>query len=167
MFRFFLANIPRILHDNLQSQKMRYFKSIFLAFVVFTSVVANANTPIHSEIVGAIEAGTDKQMKMEALLTSKKWICLDVSKKRITKKLSFDVGNEINFSIDKKYSFKNNKYDYSNGTWKMDGKFIYFFYNAPGTENTIETMKYKVLKLSDTELVLKRLDKPTGKLTFK
>ena len=146
---------------------MRYFNSIFLTIFVFTSIVASANTPIHLKEALALESGTDKQMKREALLTSKKWTCLEVSKKRITKKLSFDIGNEINFGIDKKYSFKNNKFDYSNGKWKMDGKFIYFFYNAPGTENLVQTIKYKVLKLSETELVLKRLDKPKGKLTFK
>ena len=146
---------------------MRNFKSLILAFFVSMGISANANTPVEQgEIVTSI-ASTDKQMKKEALLTSKKWICLEVSKKKITKKLSFDVGNEINFSIDKKYSFKNNNYDYSNGTWKMDGKFLYFFYNAKGTESKVETMKYKVLKLSENELYLKRMSKPNGKLTFK
>ena len=101
------------------------------------------------------------------ILTSKKWICLDVSKKRLTKKLDFDIGNEITFSIDKKYNFKNNKYDYSNGTWKLDGKYIYLFYNAKGTENKVETAKYKITKLTDTTLTLKRLERPKGNITFK
>ncbi len=92
---------------------------------------------------------------------------MDVSKKRLTKKLDFDVGNEFGLSIDKKYNFKNNNYDYSNGTWKVDGKFLYFFYNAPGTENKTETTKYKIIKLNETTLVLKRLDRPKGKITFK
>ena len=146
---------------------MRYFKPFILALFVCFGLAVDAKTPVFSEEINPPIANTEKQMKMEALLTSKKWICLEVSKKKITKKLSFDIGNEINFSIDKKYSFKNNNYDYSNGTWKMDGKYLYFFYNAPGTENKVETMKYKVLKLSENELYLKRMDKPKGKLTFK
>ena len=146
---------------------MRYFKSLIIALFVSIGFSANANTPVKQGKIVPPIANTDKQMKKEALLTSKKWICLEVSKKKITKKLSFDIGNEVNFSIDKKYSFKNNNYDYSNGTWKMDGKFLYFFYNAKGTESKVETMKYKVLKLSENELYLKRMSKPKGKLTFK
>jgi hypothetical protein len=146
---------------------MRYYKSTLLAFFIAICFSATANTTTEPREIETSFAGTDKQMKMESILTSKKWICLEVSKKKITKKLSFDIGNEVNFSIDKKYSFKNNNYDYSNGTWKMDGKFIYFFYNAKGTESKVETMKYKILKLTTTELYLKRMSKPKGKLTFK
>lgn len=146
---------------------MRYFKSLIIALLISIGFSASATAPVKQGEIRPPIANSDKQMKMEALLTSKKWICLEVSKKKITKKLSFDIGNEVNFSIDKKYSFKNNNYDYSNGTWKMDGKFLYFFYNAPGTESKVETMKYKVLKLSENELYLKRMSKPKGKLTFK
>lgn len=92
---------------------------------------------------------------------------MEVTKKRLTKKLDFDIGNEFSLSIDKKYSFKNNNYDYSNGTWKLDGKNIYFFYNAPGTENKVETSVYKIQTLNETTLVLKRLAKPKGKIILK
>ncbi len=146
---------------------MRYFQTLIIALFISVGFSANAKTSAKQAEISPPITNTDKQMKMEALLTSKKWICLEVSKKKITKKLSFDIGNEVNFSIDKKYSFKNNNYDYSNGTWKMDGKFLYFFYNAKGTESKVETMKYKVLKLSENELYLKRMSKPKGKLTFK
>lgn len=145
---------------------MKYLK-LFVLFCLM-SFWANAESePVFKKEFSPEVAESDKQMKLEALLTSKKWICLEVSKKKMTKKLSFDIGNEINFSIDKKYSFKNNNYDYSNGTWKIDGKYLYFFYNAKGTENKIETITYKVLKLTENELTLKRMDKPRGKLTFK
>ena len=138
-----------------------------IGFVTPTLVNGNLpGTPI-TEISAPSPSGVSKLQKMEALLTSKKWICMDVSKKRLTKKLDFDVGNEFGLSIDKKYNFKNNNYDYSNGTWKVDGKFLYFFYNAPGTENKTETTKYKIIKLNETTLVLKRLDRPKGKITFK
>mgnify|MGYP000365571808 CR=1 FL=1 len=146
---------------------MRYSKPYILALFVCFGFVVKAHTPLFNEAIKPPIANTDKQLKMEGILTSKKWICLEVSKKKMTKKLSFDVGNEINFTIDKKYNFKNNNYDYGSGTWKMDGKYLYFFYNAPGTENKVETMKYKILKLSENELYLKRMDKPRGKLTFK
>ncbi|MGB0390882.1 MAG: hypothetical protein ACPGRC_00890 [Salibacteraceae bacterium] len=136
---------------------------------IFTLGQATANQPLKPEInnFSPAPSGVSKIQKQEALLTSKKWICMEVSKKRLTKKLDFDIGNEFGLSIDKKYNFKNNNYDYSNGTWKIDGKFLYFFYNAPGTENKTETSKYKILKLNETTLVLKRLDRPKGKITFK
>ena len=146
---------------------MRYFQTLIIALFISVGFSAFAKSSDKQAEISPPITNTDKQMKMEALLTSKKWICLEVSKKKITKKLSFDIGNEVNFSIDKKYSFKNNNYDYSNGSWKMDGKFLYFFYNAKGTESKVETMKYKVLKLSENELYLKRMSKPKGKLTFK
>lgn len=148
-------------------------KNIFLLLLLIISStiskVGNANQP--TEELALLEtlapAPSDKQMKQEALITSKKWICMEVSKKRLTKKLDFEMGNEFNLSIDKKYSFKNNNYDYSNGTWKLDGKYLYFFYNAKGTENKVETMKYKILKLTETTLILKRTERPNGKIIFK
>ena len=146
-------------------------RSLLIAVIIglTTSTVGFANQP--TQELGLLETNvpspSNKQMKQEALLTSKKWICMEVSKKRLTKKLDFDIGNEFNLSIDKKYSFKNNKYDYSNGTWKLDGKYLYFFYNAKGTENKVETMKYQILKLTETTLILKRTEKPKGKITFK
>jgi hypothetical protein len=145
-------------------------KNGFLALFLLLSigVSAKANTPGKDlEENFSAPSSISKTQKMEALLTSKKWICLEVSKKRMTKKLGFDVGNEFGLSIDKKYNFKNNNYDYSNGTWKIDGKYLYFFYNAPGTENKTETIKYKILKLNETTLILKRDERPKGKITFK
>jgi len=146
-------------------------KSLLLALIIglTISTVGFANQPTEELELLEVNAPSpsNKQMKQEALLTSKKWICMEVSKKRLTKKLDFDIGNEFNLSIDKKYSFKNNKYDYSNGTWKLDGKYLYFFYNAKGTENKVETMKYQIIKLTETTLILKRTEKPKGKITFK
>ncbi|MCT4625250.1 MAG: hypothetical protein N4A46_16625 [Schleiferiaceae bacterium] len=145
-------------------------KNILLALaVVFLIPLVKAESldihPIKTEVQSSLPS--DKQMKREALLTAKKWVCLDVSKKRLTKKLDFEVGNECNFSIDKKYSFKNNNYDYANGNWKLDGKLLYFFYSPNTGENRVETAKFKVIKLTENEMVLKRLEKPKGKLTFK
>lgn len=141
---------------------------IGLALSTGLSFTGSANTPLKEETSEYVAPSKiSKQQQLEALLTSKKWICMEVSKKRLTKKLDFDVGNEFGLSIDKKYNFKNNNYDYSNGKWKVDGKFLYFFYNAPGTENKTETTKYKILKLNETTLILKRLERPKGKITFK
>jgi len=107
-----------------------------------------------------------KTLKTETLLASKKWLCTEVSKKRLTKKLGFELGNELNISIDKKYSFKNNKYDYSKGTWRFDGRYIYFFYQEEETGKKIVT-KYKIVKLNESTLILKRTNRPRGKITFK
>ena len=107
-----------------------------------------------------------KILKIESLLASKKWLCSDVSKKRLTKRLGFEPGNELNVSIDKKYNFKSNEYDYSKGTWRFDGRYLYLFYQEKKTGNKIVT-KYKIVKLDEKTLVLKRTNKPRGKITFK
>lgn len=146
---------------------MKYI--LALGFLIGTLSVS-ANTILEEQTLKEIKAlpsSNTKQLKLESILTSKKWVCLEVSKKRLTKKLDFDIGNEFNLGIDKKYNFKNNNYDYSNGTWKLDGKYLYFFYNAPGTENKVETTKYKIVKLNETTLILKRTHRPKGKITFK
>lgn len=145
-------------------------KYLLTACVWLFTLSTQANT-IKQETTAITEfaapVNNTKQLKLESLLTSKKWVCLEVSKKRLTKKLDFDIGNEFNLGIDKKYNFKNNNYDYSNGKWKLDGKYLYFFYNAPGTENKVETAKYKIIKLTETTLILKRTHRPKGKITFK
>jgi len=121
-------------------------------------------------LTGNILSGSNispkKILKTETLLASKKWLCTEVSKKRLTKKLGFELGNELNISIDKKYSFKNNKYDYSKGTWRLDGRYIYFFYQEKETGKKIVT-KYKIVKLNESTLILKRTNRPRGKITFK
>ena len=62
----------------------------------------------------AVPKGVDKQsVKQDALLTSKQWMCIDVKRKKLTKMdFKFEVGNEMSLSIDKKYSFKNNRSEY-------------------------------------------------------
>lgn len=117
----------------------------------------------------AVPKGVDKiTVQQDALITSKKWICLNVSRKKLTKQdFKFEVGNELSLSIDKKYSFKNNDYSYQSGTWKVDGKFLYFFYNAMDGSNRTNSARYKIRSLNSTTLLLKRMDKPRGKLTFK
>ena len=136
-------------------------------FLLGGSAIARESTSNGDEAVASASSANSKQMKKEAMLTAKKWTCLDVSKKKLTKKLHFDIGNEMSLSIDKKYAFKNNDYDYSNGKWKLDGKYLYFFYNAGDGTNKVLTAKYKIIKLNETTLVLKRTEKPRGKITFK
>ena len=113
-------------------------------------------------------AQSKKDLETESLLTSKKWVCLDVKRKKLEKmEFRFEVGNELSLSIDKKYSFKNNDYNYSSGTWKLDRKTLYFFYNASDGSNRTLSGKYKINKLSKTRLLMKRLDNPKGKLEFR
>lgn len=119
-------------------------------------------------LAGSSTFAQSKSQKLESTLTSKKWVCLDVKRKKLTKMdFRFEVGNELSFSIDKKFSFKNNDYNYQSGTWKMDGKFLYFFYNAMDGSNRTESMQYQIKKLNSSELRLKRLTSPKGKLVFK
>lgn len=117
----------------------------------------------------AVPKGVDKiSVQQDALITSKKWVCLNVSRKKLAKQdFKFEAGNELSMSIDKKYSFKNNDYNYQSGTWKVDGKFLYFFYNALDGSNRTLSAKYKIRTLNKTTLLLKRMDRPKGKLTFK
>lgn len=112
--------------------------------------------------------GQTKAQKMEATLTSKKWVCLEVKRKKLTKlDFRFEVGNELSFSIDKKFSFKNNDYNYQSGTWKLDGKYLYLFFNAMDGTNRTESAKYQIKRLKPTNLYMKKLERPKGKLVFK
>jgi len=113
-------------------------------------------------------AQSKKELQTESQLTSKKWVCLDVKRKKLTKiDFRFEVGNELSLSIDKKYAFKNNDYNYSSGTWKLDKKFLYFFYNSRDGDNRVLSSKYKIQKLNQGRLMLKRTEAPKGRLEFK
>jgi len=109
-----------------------------------------------------------KQIKSEGILTSKKWMCMDVSRKKLEKMdFKLEMGNELRFTIDKKYQFENNEYNYSAGTWKLDGKYLYFIFVDPKGDNKKIITQYQVKKLKEDQLVLKRITRPGGKLTFK
>ena len=92
-------------------------------------ILFSSSFDIYDELpVSATPPQSSKQMKMEALLTSKKWICMEVSRKKLGKMdFSFEMGNEFRMTIDKKYNFMNNNFDFGSGTWKLDGKVLYFF----------------------------------------
>ena len=129
--------------------------------IILSLVIVSFSTSVSS-------AQSKSDMKKEAILTSKKWVCLNVSRKKLEKQdFRFEVGNELSLSIDKKYSFKNNDYNYASGTWKLDKKFMYFFYDASDGSNRILSSKYKIQKLSPSTMKLKRLENPRGKLEFK
>lgn len=117
----------------------------------------------------AVPKGVDKAtVQSDALITAKKWICVDVTRKKMTKMdFKFEMGNELSLSIDKKYSFKNNDYNYQSGNWRSDGKYLYFFYNALDGTHRTNSIKYKIITLDASTLVLKRTEKPRGKMTFK
>lgn len=108
------------------------------------------------------------QIKQEAVLTAKKWTCMVVKRKKLEKAdFKFEMGNKLKFEIDKKYQYENNDYNYSSGEWKLDKKMLYLFYVDPNGSNRKISATYKILKLSDSQLMLKRLDRPKGKLIFK
>ena len=133
--------------------KIQSIKTLVIAILVLGSSIA----------VNAQSANE----KREKLLTSKKWTCLEVSRKKLEKMdFKMEIGNILSFRIDKKYSFQNNDYNYQAGKWKVDGTMLYFFYNAPD-DNRILTARYKIQRLNEREMRLKRLDRPKGKLVFK
>lgn len=118
----------------------------------------------NSEVAGQ----SKKQLQMESQLTAQKWTCLDVKRKKLEKMdFRFETGNELSLSIDKKYSFKNNDYNYASGTWKLDKKYLYFFYDASDGSNRLLSSKYKINKLQKGRLLLKRTEAPKGKMEFK
>lgn len=93
---------------------------------------------------------------------------MDVSRKKLEKMdFKLEVGNELRFTIDKKYQFENNDYNYSAGTWKLDGKYLYFIFVDPKGDNKKIITQYQIKKLKENQLLLKRVTRPGGKLTFK
>jgi hypothetical protein len=110
--------------------------------------------------------------QQESLLTARKWTIVNVKKKKLTKLKKMDgfrmeEGNELSFAIDHKFGYKNNDYEYMAGKWILDGKKILLVHDARDATNRLENTHFKIIRLSKTELYLKRLDKPKGKLVFK
>ncbi len=110
--------------------------------------------------------------QQESLLTARKWTIVNVKKKKLTKLKKMDgfrmeEGNELSFAIDHKFGYKNNDYEYMAGKWKLDGKKILLIHDARDATNRLENSHFKIIRLSKTELFMKRMDKPKGKLVFK
>ena len=110
--------------------------------------------------------------QQESLLTARKWTLMKVKRKKLTKLKKMDgfrmeEGNELSFAIDHKFGYKNNDYEYMAGKWVLDGKRMLLVHDARDATNRLENSHFKVIKLSKSELYIKRLDKPKGKLVFK
>ena len=118
------------------------------------------------------QAQDRNKRQKESLLINRKWTIVDVKRNKLTKLKKMDgfrmeEGNELSFGIDHKFGYKNNDYEYRSGKWVLDGKRILLVYDARDATNRLENMHFKVIKLSKTELYVKRMDKPKGKLVFK
>lgn len=110
--------------------------------------------------------------QQESLLTARKWTIVNVKRKKLTKLKKMDgfrmeEGNELSFAIDHKFGYKNNDYEYMAGKWILDGKKILLVHDARDATNRLVNTHFKIIRLSKTELYMKRLDKPKGKLVFK
>jgi hypothetical protein len=119
-----------------------------------------------------IQAQERNKRQQESLLTARKWTIVNVKKKKLTKLKKMDgfrmeEGNELSFAIDHKFGYKNNDYEYMAGKWLLDGKKILLVHDARDATNRLENTHFKIIRLSKTELYMKRLDKPKGKLVFK
>jgi hypothetical protein len=121
--------------------------------------------------VDAVAQERNKRQQ-ESMLTARKWVVVNVSRKKLTKLKKMDgfrmeEGNEMSFSIDHKFGYKNNDYEYMSGKWILDKKEILLIHDARDMTNRLENSRFKIKKLSSTELILKRLDNPKGVLRFK
>ena len=121
---------------------------------------------------GNVQAQEKSKRQRESLLTARKWTLLDVKKNKLTKLKKTDgfrmeEGNELSFSIDHKFGYKNNDYAYMSGKWILDGKSLLLIHDSREATNRLENSHYKVIRLTKTELFIKKLDKPKGKLRFK
>ena len=119
-----------------------------------------------------LQAQERNKRQQESLLTARKWTIVNVKKKKLTKLKKMDgfrmeEGNELSFAIDHKFGYKNNDYEYMAGKWVLDGKKILLVHDARDATNRLENTHFKIIRLSKTELFLKRMDKPKGKLVFK
>ena len=119
-----------------------------------------------------VQAQERNKRQQESLLTARKWTIVNVKKNKLTKLNKMDgfrmeEGNELSFAIDHKFGYKNNDYEYMAGKWKLDGKKILLIHDARDATNRLENSHFKIIRLSKTELYIKRLDKPKGKLVFK
>ena len=137
-------------------------KVVITAFVLIILMVFSGNA----------DAQDRNKRQQENLLTARKWTILNVKRKKLTKLDKMDgfrmeEGNEMSFSIDHKFGYKNNDYEYMSGKWILDGKSLLLVHDARDATNRLENTHYKVIRLSKTELYMKRLDKPKGKLVFK
>ena len=118
------------------------------------------------------QAQERNKRQQESLLTARKWTIVNVKKNKLTKLKKMDgfrmeEGNELSFAIDHKFGYKNNDYEYLAGKWKLDGKKILLVHDSRDATNRLENTHFKIIRLSKTELYMKRLDKPKGKLVFK
>lgn len=111
--------------------------------------------------------------QQESILTSRKWTIVNVKRKKLGKLKKMDgfrleVGNEFSMGIDHKFGYKNNDYEYMSGKWILNGKELLLVHDARDATNRLENTVYKIKKLSQTELYLKRISpSPKGKIVFK
>lgn len=149
--------------------KTRFFiKSNSRIGIVLGLLVCLAFTGISTDAM----AQERNKRQQESILTARKWVVVSVSRKKLTKLKKTDgfrmeEGNEMSFSIDHKFGYKNNDYEWMAGKWVLDKKEILLIHDARDMTNRLENSRYKIKKMTSTELVLKRLDKPKGVLRFK
>jgi hypothetical protein len=140
-----------------------YFRNGLMFVLLVTMSVSLSQTAVAQE---------RNKRQQESLLTNRKWNLVNVKRKKLTKLKKMDgfrmeEGNELSLAIDHKFGYKNNDYEYMSGKWVLDGKKLLLIHDARDATNRLENIHFKIIRLSKTELYMKRLDKPKGKLVFK
>ena len=140
-----------------------YFRNGLMFALLITLSVSLSETAVAQE---------RNKRQQESLLTGRKWNLVNVKRKKLTKLKKMDgfrmeEGNELSLAIDHKFGYKNNDYEYMSGKWVLDGKKLLLVHDARDATNRLENIHFKIIRLSKTELYMKRLDKPKGKLVFK
>ncbi|ANQ50050.1 hypothetical protein KMW28_02750 [Flammeovirga yaeyamensis] len=120
-------------------------------------------------LLSSVESKAQDIEKRKQYLISKDWTITEVKREKLTKQevYALDEGNTLHFSIDKKFGFKNNKNEYLAGKWVMAGKKSLLLTHGKGDGSSdTASSRFKIVKISETRIILKKLDKPKGKFVL-
>ncbi len=143
---------------------MKTLKFIKIVFIALFAIILSTSFS---------QAQARNKRQQESLLTARKWTIVEVKRKKLGKLKKMDgfrleVGNEFSMSIDHKFGYKNNDYEYMSGKWVLNGKELLLIHDARDATNRLENTIYRIRRLSKTELYLKRISpKPRGKIAFR
>ncbi|NLR93244.1 MULTISPECIES: hypothetical protein [Flammeovirga] len=120
-------------------------------------------------LLSSIESKAQDLETRKKILISKDWTITEVKRDKLTEQevYALDAGNHLHFSIDKKFGFKNNTNEYLAGKWIMGSKKELLLTHGKGDgSNDTASSRFKIVKISESKIILKKLDKPKGKFVL-